>query len=128
MAWTNKQQIATTITVATDTFVEAVAGSDFSSAVVLQPGEQSVVQVEYDPPVTPTDDLVVAVQTTLDDSSENWDDEPYISFVVPNSPDPCARTFIVAGVYKWRLVFYMTGATDTTGTVNAWERRDGVSA
>lgn len=127
MGWTAKQPIAEAVVVAEDALADAITGDDVSSAVSLNPGEVAHVEVEYDPPTTPTDDLVVAVQTTLDGDSENWDDEPYLVFTIPNTPDPCKRSFTISQVYRWRLVFYMTGSTDTTGTATAHYRTDGVS-
>lgn len=131
MGWSTKNAlVGAAVTVNNSTFAAAVTGGDVSNVITLNPGETCVAEIEYDPPATPTDDLIVAIQATLDDSSENWDDEPFMTFVVPRTPDPCKRTIIVSGLYKFRFVFYMTGTTDTTGTVTTLSqyRKDGVNA
>jgi hypothetical protein len=118
MSWSNKTQIET---------AASVAGTElYSSAVTLNPGELAHVEVEANPPATPTDDLLVRVYGTLDDSTENWDDTPVYEFAIDKDTDPNKVSFIISGLYKWRLGFIRDGTTDTI-VVDAYYRRDGVS-
>lgn len=117
MAWGNKNQIATSA---------SVAGTElFSSAVTLTPGELAHCEVEANPPATPTDDLLVRVYGTLDAATENWDDTPIFEFAIDKDTDPNKVSFIVSGLYKFRLGFIRDGTTDTIVT-DAWERSDNV--
>lgn len=118
MGWLDKLQIATAL---------SVAGTElFSNAVQPNAGEQTHVEVEADFPGSPTDDLVVSLYATLDDSSENWDDTPVFQFTIDNGTDPNKVSFVVSGLYKWRLGLIRSGSTDTI-TTNAYIRRDGVA-
>lgn len=118
MAWGTKNTIIN---------AQSVSGTEvFSSAVGLNPGEVAHVQVEADFPATPTDNLIVKIYGTLDDTSENWDDTPLFQQEIDNGIDPNAISLVIAGVYKFRLGVIRDGSTDTI-TVNAYERRDGVS-
>jgi len=124
MGWLEKVS-ATQVVVDQD----ALADADwFNQVVMLSPGEVAHCEVEYNAPSTPTDDCIVAVEATLDESSENWDDTPILTFTISKSPDPNKRSFTVSGVYKFRVGVYMSGATDTTGTADFSYRKDGVSA
>lgn len=117
MSWGNKTQIMSDV---------AVAGTEqFSGVVLLTPGETAHVEVEADFPAGPTDELVVALYGTLDDSAENWDDTPITKFNISNTPDPNKVSFVVSGVYKFRLGCVRSGSTDTI-TTNAYYRKDGV--
>ena len=61
-----------------------------------------------------TDDLIVAIYTTLDASSEVWDDEPFMKFSITPSGVALERhAFVVSGVYKFRIGCLSSGATDT---------------
>lgn len=117
MAWGSKTQIANAL---------SVAGTElFSDAVSLTPGELSHIQVIGNSNGT-TDNLVISVYTTLDDSSENWDTVPLMQFELDctdgNDNDVA---FIMSGVYKFRIGFVRSGSTDTI-TTNAYSREDGV--
>ena len=46
--------------------------------------------------------MIVAVYTTLDDSSEVWDLIPMMEFLIENTTDPNRISFLVTGVYKFR--------------------------
>ena len=60
-----------------------------------------------------TDDLIVAVYTTLDASSEVWDDQSFFSFSVTPTGVALERIpFVVSGVYKFRIGCLSSGATD----------------
>lgn len=119
MAWGSKTQIATSLSVTSTEL--------FSDAVSLDPGESSHVQVIADSNGT-TDSLIVSVYTTLDDSSETWDEFPLTSFLIDlTSGNATEVSLPVRGVYKYRLGFKRSGSTDTIA-VNAYERSDGISA
>lgn len=118
MSWTNKTQIVDAV---------SVSGVEvYSDAVTLNPGELAVVQVDANFTGSPTDDLLIKVYGTLDDSSENWDDTPVYQFAVDKDTDPNAVTFNVSCLYKFRLGLIRDGSTDTI-VVDAYYRRDGVS-
>ena len=118
MTWGSKNQIATSL---------SVAGTElFSSALSLNPGESADIQVIGNSNGT-TDSLVISVYTTLDASTENWDTVPLFSFVLDctdgNDNDV---SFLVTGVYRFRIGFVRDGSTDTI-TTNAYERKDGIN-
>ncbi|HQM37584.1 MAG TPA: hypothetical protein PLN64_01550 [Candidatus Bipolaricaulis anaerobius] len=117
MAWGDKTTIIDAASVTTETF---------STAFTLNPGETAHVQVDANFPSTPTDSLVVNVYSTLDASSENWDDSPVYQFMLSKAIDPHSLSFLVFGLYKVRLGVFRDGTTDTI-TVSAWYRVDGVS-
>lgn len=119
MAWSSKTAATQLTTITTEQF--------FSTLVTLNPGETAHCQVESNPPVTPTDVLVVSAYTTLDDSSEDWDETPFLSFQVANTPDPNDASFLVSGVYKFRVGVKRSGTTDTFATADFSYRKDGVS-
>ena len=118
MAWGSKTQIATSSS--------ADSTEIFSGAVTLNPGELAHVEVEANPPATPVDNLLVRVYGTLDAATENWDDTPIYEFAVDSSIDPNKASFIVSGLYKFRLGLIVDGTTNTI-VVDAWYRKDGVS-
>lgn len=118
MAWGSKTLIANAL---------SVAGTElFSSAVSLTPGELSHVQIVGNSDGT-TDSLVVSIYVTLDDSSENWDTVPILTFEL-DCTDGADNdvSIVISGVYRYRIGFVRTGSTDTI-TTNAWSREDGVS-
>lgn len=117
MSWTSKVKIADGL---------SVAGTElFSDAVTLKSDETAHIQIEADFPGSPTDDLKVRVYTTLDESTENWDDTTFATAeTIANTTDPNAFSITVTGVYKFRLGFVRSGSTDTI-TVNAWYRSNG---
>jgi hypothetical protein len=43
------------------------------------------------------------VYTTLDDTSEVWDLIPMMEFLIENTTDPNRISFLVTGVYKFRV-------------------------
>jgi len=118
MAWGSKTQIEN---------AASVAGTElFSDAVSLNPGELSHVQVIGNSNGT-TDSLVISVYATLDASSENWDTVPLFQFTLDctdgNDND---ISFMISGVYKFRLGFVRDGSTDTI-TTNAYSIKDGIN-
>lgn len=100
----------------------------FSQTPQLNPRETAHCQVDVDFVTTPTDDMVVSVYGTLDDTSENWDDVPLLQFVVDNGTDPSAVSFLITGVYKFRVGVAASGATDTHTSADMSHRVDGVDA
>jgi hypothetical protein len=71
------------------------------------------VQVSVDFPGSPTDHAIIAIYTTLDDSSEVWDLIPMMEFLIENTTDPNRISFLVTGVYKFRVGVRRSGSTDT---------------
>ena len=91
------------------------------------PGETAHVEVEPDFPASPTDDLIVAVYNSLDDSFNNPDDTPIIEFVISSTIDPHKRSFSVPPwVYNFRLGIRRSGTTDTIIVAGNY-RLDGIS-
>lgn len=121
MAW-GTIQTATQLTTISDTI------QWFDLVIQLNPGETAHVAIEYDPVSTPTDDLSVHVRTALEASSENWDDEDYTSFTIPNTNDPAKKSFTISGIYKFRVGVQSTGTTDDHTSADMEVRVDGVSA
>ena len=118
MAWGSKTQIATGL---------SVAGTElFSSEVTLNPGELVHIQIVGNSGGT-TDNLDIAIYTTLDDSTENWDTVPLTSLQLDCTDGNDNDVSIpLSGIYRFRIGFIRSGSTDTI-TTNAWYRADGVS-
>ena len=85
-------------------------------------------QVSVDFPGSPTDHAIIAVYTTLDDASEVWDVIPMMEFLIENATDPNRISFLVTGVYKFRVGVRRSGATDTITSADMSLRKDGVNA
>ena len=75
-----------------------------------------------------TDHAIVAVYTTLDDSSEVWDLIPMMEFLIENTTDPNRISFLMTGVYKFRVGVRRSGSTDTIASADLSLRKDGVNA
>src|SRR4029450_11988379 len=71
----------------------------FNQVPALNPRETAHVQVSVDFPSSPTDHAIIAVYTTLDDSSEVWDLIPMMEFLLENTTDPNRISFL----YKFRV-------------------------
>lgn len=118
MAWGSKTQIASSLSI--------VGTEQFSSAVSLNPGESAQVQVISNSGGT-TDSLVVSVYATLDTATEVWDEVPITQFFLDcTSGNDTEVSFIVSGVFRFRVGFIRSGSTDTL-TTNAYYRSDGIS-
>lgn len=91
----------------------AVTGGSYSSGVDLETGgyEGAQVTMEADFPGTPTDDLEVYVQASLDGT--NYDDTALYSFAIDKDTDPNQVTFKVPDVAHFRLYCKRSGSTDT---------------
>ena len=94
----------------------------------LNPRETAHVQVSIDFPGSPTDHAIVAVYTTLDDTSEVFDLIPMMEFLIENTTDPNRISFLVTGVYKFRVGVRRSGSTDTITSADLSLRKDGVNA
>jgi hypothetical protein len=119
MAWAAKNSSTQLTSITTEQF--------FDDLVTLNPREAAHCQVDVNFPATPTDNAIVSVYTTLDASSENWDDTPIAQFVVDKGTDPNAVSFTIIGVYKFRVGVKRSGSTDTIASADFAFRTDGVS-
>ncbi len=101
----------------------------FDTLVTLGPREIADCQVDVDFVVTPTDDMVVAVYTTVKESPDKWDKVPFFGLVVDKGNDPNILSFLVGpGVYKFRVGVAASGAVDTHTSADLSYKLDGVSA
>lgn len=73
--------------------------------------EGAYVTVDADFPASPSDDLEVYVQGSLDGT--NYDDTALYSFVIDKGTDPNQVSFIVRDVTHFRLYCKRSGSTDT---------------
>lgn len=105
----------TTQTAINNTTEEFLHGSGLG--ITLATGLSCHVQLEVDNEAgSVTDDLLVAIYTTLDDSSAVWDDVAFMSFAHTPAGIALERVaFIVSGVYHFRIGVLSSGATDTYG-------------
>ncbi len=100
----------------------------FSTLVTLNPREIAHCQADINFVVTPTDDMILSVYTTLDAASEVWDDTPLLTFTIDKDTDPHQVSFVVGpGIYKFRIGVKASGATDTHTSADLSYRLDGVS-
>lgn len=61
-----------------------------------------------------TDAVIISVYATLDDASEVFDDQAYMTFTISPSGVAVERhPLVVSGVYKFRIGVLSSGATDT---------------
>jgi hypothetical protein len=67
--------------------------------------------VSVDCPGSPTDHAIVAVYTTLDDSSEVWNLIRMMGFLIENTTDLNRISFLVTGVYEFRVGVRRSGST-----------------
>lgn len=119
MAWGSKTNATQLTTITTEQF--------FSTLITLNPGETAHVQVGCDFPATPTDNLIVALYGTLDAASEVWDTEPIVEYTLGNAVDQPDLSFLVSGLYKFRVGVRRDGTTDTITSADLSYRLDGVS-
>ena len=105
MAWGSDTAATQLTSITTEQF--------FNQVPTLNPRETAHVQVSVDFPSSPTDHAIVAVYTTLDDTSEVWDLIPMMEFLIENTTDPNRISFLVTGVYKFRVGVRRSGSTDT---------------
>lgn len=88
--------------------------------------EGAHVIVDADFPESPTDNLVVEVQGSLDGT--NYDDTPLYSFEVANSPDPNQVSFVVKDVAHFKMYCKRSGTTDTITVTAKCQRWNYVTA
>lgn len=119
MTWSSKTASTQLTSITTEQF--------FSQTPTLKPGETAHVEVEVNFPSTPTDNGVVAVYGTLDATAENWDDTPVLEFEINRAIDPNKVSFLLSGVYKFRVGVRRSGSTDTLATADMSYRLDGVN-
>jgi hypothetical protein len=100
----------------------------FNQVPTLNPRETARVQVSVNFPSSPTDHAIIAVYTTLDDTSEVSDLIPMMEFLIENTTDPNRISFLVTGVYKFRVGVRRSGSTDTITSADTSLRKDGVNA
>jgi len=117
MAWSAKTT-QSSVSIGTPT------GTATTNSVTLSPNESADIQIERTD-VGTTDDLIVQVQSTLDDTSETWDDHPMGQFRM-NPSDGGALSFTVSRLYKFRLKLDGSGVTDTI-VIDFSYRKDGIS-
>ncbi len=88
---------------------------EFLGIIDLASGLSAHVQLEIDNEAgSVTDDLIVNIYTTLDAATEVWDDNPFMSFTITPAGVTLERqSFVVSGVYKFRIGCLSSGATDT---------------
>jgi hypothetical protein len=120
MAWGSKQTATQLTNITTEQFFDVVPQ--------LNPRETAHCQVAVNFPGSPTDHALIAVYTTLDDSGEVWDVVPMMEFLLENTTDPNGITFLVTGVYKFRVGVRRDGSTDTLTSAAMGIRKDGVNA
>ena len=123
MAWGSKVSATQLTSITTEQFF-SFGGS---TVIPLNPGETAKVQVTADFPTTPTDHAVVAIYGTLDDSSETWDLVPHIEFLIDKALDPSIVSFLVSGLYRFRIGIRRSGTTDTITDADCSYRKNGVS-
>ena len=127
MAWAAVQ--TSTALVLTGTF-QTIQQSAADMVTQLNPGEEAVVQLDFNPEASPTDDCEFRVLTSPDDGT-TWDTVAYIGGSISYTTDPNIATFVVRGVERFKVqarVIAPTGAAsaDTTSEVTARIRRNGV--
>lgn len=118
MAWGSKTAVMTD---------QSVAGTElYSTAVTLNPGESADIQVSGNSSGT-TDNLVIKVYGTLDDTTENWDTTAVWSQELDcTDGGPNLLSLNIFGKYKFRIGCVRSGSTDTI-TTSVWYRTDGIN-
>lgn len=125
MAWGSDTSLGsqTAIDNSTEEYLPSAGGG-----VTLNPGETCHVQLGIDNESgSVTDAVEIRVYTTLDATSEDWDEHAWQTFsVTPTAITEEDYSFLVSGVYKFRIGLLSAGATDTY-TVNGNYRLNGIS-
>jgi len=105
IAWGSKTSATQLTSITTEQF--------FSETPTIEPNQEVHCVVDADFPTTPTDHLIVSVYATLDDTAEAWDDTPITQFQIDNGTDPNQVSFVLGGIYKFRIGVSRSGSTDT---------------
>jgi hypothetical protein len=122
MAWETSP-----IIISDDVSIQGTSWQDASNPVSLNPNEAAMIEIEFDPPTTPTEQLIVGVFYSIDGGT-TYDSEPARTFTLPEDvADPYYKNFFVVGPHTFRLQYKMSSTSDTA-TVRARSRKDGVSA
>lgn len=122
MAWSAKTDATQLTSITTEQFFSFPT---ILTVVPLNPGELVDVYVKYVPAGSPTDSLVVSVYGTLDGSV--FDIQPVLTFVLDKGTNPNSGSFVVSGLYSFRIGVKRSGTTDTIVSADCSFRRDGVS-
>jgi hypothetical protein len=96
-----------------------------STQVTLNPGESAHITIDCNFPGSPTDHLNVKVYGSLDGT--NYDDTAFISFQIDKGTDPNQVSFLVYGLYSFRVGVARSGSTDTITSADSSYRKDGIS-
>lgn len=125
MAWGSKTSLGsqTAINNTVEEFLPSAGGG-----VTLNPGETCHVQLGIDNESgSVTDAVRIRLYTTLDATSEDWDEVPFMAFThLPTAVTERDYSFLVQGIYKFRIGILSAGATDVY-TVGGDYRLNGVS-
>lgn len=121
MAWGSTQSATQLTSIGATEQIFQIGGVD---EILLTPGETAHCQVTVDFPTTPADDATVSVYGTLDGST--WDLTPLQRYRVDKGTDPNRLSFVVAGLYAFRVGVTGTAGTTLT-TADLQVRKDGVS-
>jgi len=84
----------------------------FTSVPLAAPNEIVHVDVDINFPTTPTDNAVISVYGSLQGTAD-YDDIPFLTFIVDNGTDPSKVSFKVFGYYQFRVGVKRDGSTDT---------------
>lgn len=117
MAWGSKDTATQLTSITTEQF--------FDDKPQLDPGEVCHVQIGCDFPSSPTDNLIVACYATLDDTT--YDTVPFLEFEIDNATDQPDVSFVVQGVYQFKVGVRRNGTTDTITSADMGHRLDGVA-
>ena len=102
----------------------SATGVDYGDEIGLNPNERCHLQWERTDSGS-IDGVIISIETTLDDSAELWDVEPYATFTVL-AADGDDISFTVSRIYRFRVKIDGAGTTDTVEG-NLHYRKDGVS-
>ena len=120
MAWGSDTAATQLTSITTEQF--------FTTIPQLNPGESAHVQVQFEGQVSsPVDDALFSVYTTLDASSEDWDEIAFMTFTIAIADEGSDYSFLVSGVYKFRVGVQRDGSTDTLVSADMNSRVDGIS-
>jgi hypothetical protein len=117
MAWSSDTAATQLGSITTEQF--------FNQVPTLHPRETAHCQVSVDFPSSPTDHAIVAVYTTLDETSEVWDLISMMEFLLENTTDPNRISFLVTGVCQFRV--RRSGSTDRITSADLSLRKDCVN-
>ena len=119
MAWSSKT---------TSTKSSVSSTEQYSNLITLNPGESAHVQVDANPPASPSDDMTVKIYATLDTSSPAYDDVPLYEFDIDkDTSDPVAASIIVSNVVGFRVGVAAAGASTTYTSVAIASKKNGIS-